>query len=658
MKNRLRLQWAAFLCLIIVLPVSCALYLRTLALSPEHPVLIGEEDAIWLKPDANMELMAHFFEGEAAVYRVHFRVDRDVSEAILFLRTMQRGDVYLNGRWVYGTGPSTDLWKRQREIDLARMLRVGENELRIVVMNSDGPPCVLAYCNVLNLATGPGWQVSRDAISWKPAVSVNVSRPSELSRHFTRADKALLKSLPLLVSVFAFVFMWSLGGTREGSMSAWTRRLTPSPRWFRWMLMAAVAVLGANNMFKLAYFYGFDFRGHIDYIRYVADEHRIPLPTDGWAMFQAPLYYLLSAPLLVIFERIFEPERAMQALRVLPLACGVAQIEVSFRAGRYLFPAREDLQRVATAVGGLLPAGLYMAQYVSNETLAGLLAGMVVVLALRFHCDPVHGRTWPALALLGLVLGLAWLSKLTAMFLMPPLVALMAYDYVARDEADGVKRRVFRMVGAGALVFGLATVVAGWYYARNYIELGRAFWGGWEPERGIDWWQDPGYRTFQQLIPTREAFYYPIYASVTGFWDGVYASLWSDSYIGAMTEAADAPPWNYNLMLGGVWLALIPATLMVLGAARALSHGRQNVGLVYMVATLATFWAMLLYGFFSVPYYCVVKGQYTIGLACCYGALAAAGFALVSKNRWLRATMTGALAAWAVAAYAAYFVVE
>jgi 4-amino-4-deoxy-L-arabinose transferase-like glycosyltransferase len=615
---------------------------------------MGEAGAEWIRFNEEVDLGTRPLTESVSAFRARFRTEGNESPAEITMKAMKAAQVFLDGAVVYSTGPEFAKWKEARRIDLSGNLAPGEHELKVLVVNRDGPPCLLAYCAQLNLATGAHWESSVDEQSWQPAATVDAYRPAALSRKFPRTDAALLRSLPLLLVVFACACAWSLALSGDWRVSPLVRRITPRASRYRWLLMGAVGAMAANNIFKLPYYHGFDFKGHVEYIEYVVQHGWIPLPTQGWTMFQAPLYYVLSAPLYAASALMFEPERALQALRVLPLACGVVQVELSYRAGRYLFPDRDGLQMAATTVGGLLPASVYMSQYVGNESLAGLLAGLVVVLALRFYYEPERGRTKWALAIMGAALGLALLSKLTALFLIPPLAALIAYASVT---APG-ERKARRAALALALVFGTALIVGGWYYARNYVVLGRAFWGGWEPERGIQWWQDPGYRTLAQLIPKGEALVYPVCSSLVSFWDGFYSTLWADGYVASTTDVTYAPPWNYSLMLAGVLLSLIPTAMIFGGAGAAMRKRRERPGLVFMGAALALYVAMLIYGFLSLPYYCITKASYTLGLACCYGALAAAGFDLVARGRLARAVLAAGIAAWAVAAYGAYFIVK
>ena len=84
----------------------------------------------------------------------------------------------------------------------------------------------------------------------------------------------------------------------------------------------------------------------------------------------------------------------------------------------------------------------------------------------------------------------------------------------------------------------IALTVAGWYYLRNWIEMGRFFVGGWDAMRDIVWWQDPGYRTFRQCYIFGESIFYPVFSSIYGFWDAIYSSFWADGYLSAYDRSS------------------------------------------------------------------------------------------------------------------------
>ncbi len=184
-------------------------------------------------------------------------------------------------------------------------------------------------------------------------------------------------------------------------------------------------------------------------------------------------------------------DTARLLLRIIPLLCGLLQVELAYRAARSVFPLRRDLQIWGTIIGGLLPMNLYISQVVGNEPLSGLISASAVVMGfvlLNSEREILPDRYF---IYLGISLGLALLTKVTAILLVPLAVILIIYILNKRQQSW---RYIFLRI---LLVNGIILIIAGWYYIRNWIELGRPFVGGWE---SAAWWQDPGYRTVPDFL--------------------------------------------------------------------------------------------------------------------------------------------------------------
>ncbi|MCX5758524.1 MAG: hypothetical protein NTU83_08475, partial [Candidatus Hydrogenedentes bacterium] len=257
---------------------------------------------------------------------------------------------------------------------------------------------------------------------------------------------------------------------------------------------------------------------------------------------------------------------------------------------------RGDLQMFATVLGGLMPMNVYRSQYVSNEPLAGALIGWVVLLAIPLLRQPELFRLRQCVPI-GLVLGLALLTKVTALLIVFPVAFAIVY---AGGAGEGSARRVAaRTIEALAIVLGLAALIAGWYYLRNYIELGRPFIGGWDAARGIEWWQDPGYRTPSQLLAFGDALIRPIFCGISSFWDGIYSTLWMDGFISGMAELDAMPHWNYGFLFPGMWFALLPTLAILIGLAATLSRPvkSSSSGLILAALCVGIYFAVLLLHF-------------------------------------------------------------
>jgi hypothetical protein len=179
--------------------------------------------------------------------------------------------------------------------------------------------------------------------SWAEAAVADGRGEPSLAREFASAPEALARRLPFHLVVFVGLLL------AFGRFGLHTR-----PRFgeeVRWLTLAGFGVLAVHNLVNLPPRLGFDLTGHLEYIQRLAGGGGLPLPGDGWQMFQAPLYYLLSAGLAIPLEQWLSPDDCVRALRVIPMAAGLAQVELSFRASRAALPGRPDLQAVNLSRG-------------------------------------------------------------------------------------------------------------------------------------------------------------------------------------------------------------------------------------------------------------------------------------------------------------------
>ena len=618
-----------------------ALYDPALAYLPDFP------HAEWIRPDIPTSLRVQPLGELQTLFRTRFRVTDPPEAAPLTLHAMKQARVYLNHNLLTPESRPASLWKEPQSVELAPAIQLGPNELLIEVTNENGPRLVHAAAPALDLRTDDSWEWSADGESWAPVITANAIPPAKLAERFHTARAAFGKVFPWILGIFCLV---------GGLVLYWSGKLSLRASYFRWALITAWAVLAINNSLKIDFRVGFDIEGHINYIHFITEHGRLPYANEGWQTFQTPLYYLILLPFYAVFSNFWDLDLVIQALRFLTLACGIAQVELAYRAARIVFPDREDLQIAATFLGGLLPINLYLSQYIGNEPLAGLLSGITFVLGLRILCRPEIATTRAWLTI-GVVLGLAILTKITAILLILPTLLLIAYVSIA-DTASPRPSRLAHVIRTLAIVAAPIAVITGWYFLRNCFELGRPVYGGWDPSREVVWWQDPGYRNAAQFTRFGEALLYPVTAGTQGMWDALYSTLWLDGLLSSIVEYEQRPPWNYPWMLAGAWLGLIPSFLMIAGAVRALfeSNSALTRAVLYSAACLLLYWAAFAYLYFLLPAYSTGKATYTLGMLPAYAILAAAGLRAVAVRPALTAAAFGAVAAWATAAYAAYFV--
>ncbi|TFG96436.1 MAG: hypothetical protein E4H13_12130 [Calditrichales bacterium] len=623
---------------------------------PNTVMLFSEGGAQWIRFPQPTDLFTKNSKGSIYAFRYNFTVREVPPNAILTLRAMKHVALFLDKRLLYLFDTDESNWKIPHHIDLGPFLTPGPHEIYIKIFNITGPPALLAYSQSLGIYTNESWETSKFEETWLPARLLDKIEPSELSRRFKRADAALFENYPLFLTLFFLsVFLTCLFEWRN--RYPWLDHFKPSASRIRLLLMILWIIIAMNNIGKIPLHVGMDFDQHLEYIKQIATNFRIPLPTEGRRMFEAPLYYIISALIYKALVGLFSVEVALKGLRIVPLLCGFIQIELCYRALKYVFSEKEDLQIIGTLVGGLLPMNLYMSQVVGTEPLSGVFIGIVVVLLLRLIRYPAY-REREVYILIGFFWGLALLTKVTAVLLLAPLIYFVIYTVLPENQPFQKKTGICAMQRV-SMVIGIGLLVSGWYYLRNWIEIGKLFVGGWDASRGFLLLQDPGYRSPAQLLRFGEALFYPAFAGVMGFWDALYSTLWFDGFLGGAGTYDYIPPWNYDFMLACVWLSILPTAAIILGLIKTFLRPTQALsrGTLLAASCMAIYFFAILYLFLTVPVYSTAKATYTMGIIPCYAVLCAAGMDMLRQRLYIKALTNGFLVCWAAGAYFSYFVV-
>ncbi len=638
--------WLVFVSLMVI-SIPLAVTLVKIFVTHEVPFLRPEGSAQWIKLTEPVSLRS--WRGKFTVaYRRQFILEKAVPDSVLTVRALRTAQVYLDGQPVSPSDEKDD-WKNPRSVELKDLLP-GPHELGIAVSNENGPALLLAYGSALGIFTGPGWETSVDGVNWLPATLVEEKRPADLSLRFPSTFEAFRALIPVYLPLFVFCFFPALFFRSAQKKYPWMGNVTLSPSRIRWVLLAAWALLAVNNIRKIPLYIGFDVASHYEYISYIMNKGAIPLATEGWQMFQSPLYYLMSAGFLKFLSLFFSANAVAYMLRIIPLVCGALQVQLAYQAMKYVFPARKDLQTMGTIVGGLLPMNLYISQVVGNEPLAGVFSAAAIVIALGILTQegPLPKKK---LIFLGIVSGLACLTKVTAVLLIPAIALVLIYVMSKKKEPA-------QSIIAGLLIFlGAIVIVSGWYYLRNWIALGKPFVGGWDISRGTVWWQEPGYRTIRDFVSFGRSLSHPVFSAIYGFWDSIYSTFWLDGLNSSIVSYETNPPWNYDFMLSSALLSLLPTAGIILGFIISIRKpGAAHPGQIFFAYCIAVYFAALLYLYVTVPIYSTAKATYTVGLIPCYAIMCVTGFNYLTRTRYIRAAVYALLLCWAVSVYSSYFV--
>jgi len=246
--------------------------------------------------------------------------------------------------------------------------------------------------------------------------------------------------------------------------------------------------------------------GHYQYVKYIAQHRALPPAGDpllprvgGSAGTQPPLYYILAAiPAALVNPPGDEDYRlhryaaagsaefgvnmvihdwaaeafpwsghllALHLARLVSALLSVVGVWYVFLLARWLLPDRPATVALATAIAALVPQYLFISGAVTNDGLVAALACAALYYATRLALEPAR---WRDLVGLGVSLGLALVTKNTALGLLPvAVVALLTAGVreLRRGHAD-------RFLIGGLLLLIIVQGVAGWWIARNMSAYG------------------------------------------------------------------------------------------------------------------------------------------------------------------------------------------
>jgi hypothetical protein len=274
-----------------------------------------------------------------------------------------------------------------------------------------------------------------------------------------------------------------------------------------WVLLAAVLVV----FVALAAWYSVviplgeapDEVPHFTYVRYLAQHGRLPTTEEEHEAFQPPLYYALGAALTFWVQDLADAPFAVRAnahfdvqdprapknlllhttgemwpyrgwvlawrlVRLISIALGAIAVWATYRLGRVLFPALPTIPLTMAALVAFTPQFIFMSAVANNDNAATAFSALILwQVATLLHAEE-RAYFWRHTFLLGLLLGLGLLSKASLIALVPVIgLGIVVASKRQRNRVGG--GWLLDAVGGLVLAFGLAALLAGWYFFRNWI---------------------------------------------------------------------------------------------------------------------------------------------------------------------------------------------
>ena len=185
--------------------------------------------------------------------------------------------------------------------------------------------------------------------------------------------------------------------------------------------------------------------------------------------------------------------------------------------------------------------------------------------------------------------------------------------------------------------------------------------GNWDAASGFPWWQDPGFHSAADYFRFGKSLVAPLFSGFWSFADGIYSTLWGDGLCGGVPNLAFRPPWNYDLMVAGYLLALVPTLVILAGAVIVFWRFVRKPSLDWFVLFGLTGAVMLGVVFMTlkVASYAQVKAFYglaTLVPICFFGAV---GWEMLTRgNRVVKDALGVLLLFFALNSFASFWVVR
>ncbi len=612
------------LLLAFVLLVAPAGYIAGRALyDPRVPFLPPSFVGDWMV----VEGPARFGTGDlstTATYVREFSIPNPETSLELVLRAFGDAIVAVNGSEVPASVESRN-WKHPARYDLRPYIHQGDNILRVTVQNAHLVTALLVEAPPA-LATPSGWIATRQASAEVAPTTgpygfglMPVSPgPLQEWSGWPWARWGVVAWLCVIIGAtlapIAARIQSSQPRVAPGRETGWLTTVLP---------VLVILVCASLNLVNAGRFPSqrtpFDVRAHKDYIERVAQTWWPPLASDGFEMYQPPLYYFTAAAVETVHAKVHGTFdfRSTQRLGCLS---GIVLVVLAWLYVRQDAPHDRTGHCIGTMFAAFLPMSLYMNVLVTNEVFAAALIAGGFYLLLEWV--PGQVLTLRRAAIAGVVNGAALLAKFTALFALASGVLVLGMQLI--------ERRTRRM--PFAILLGTSALVCGWYYLRNAAIFGHPFVGNWDQASGFRYEQVPGYRTLAFYAHFGGVFFHhPASAPGMSWLDALYGSTWGDPY-GTFLRRTDSSAYFWSQVQ--LMLAAFPTLVVVLGfigtVVAALRHSSDRDVLLAAMPLLT--WAALLSFSMDVPAYSTVKAPFFLALVPCLAVFLTRGRRLLSMH--------------------------
>ncbi len=201
-----------------------------------------------------------------------------------------------------------------------------------------------------------------------------------------------------------------------------------------------------------------DFQGHIDYVRLIQIQHRLPHPSEGWEGWQPPLYYLLMSPL--------SPGNQAKHIVLVRLVSVLLGMGFLTAVWWWLKEMRLSAEWQAALITFLATTPKFLIHFTTynNDSMVAALSAWLLICFLSLR----RKFRWPLAVVVVLLVTAALYTKLTVVILLATLALLTLSDLFTPSR----RPTALKLIALG-LVAGL--LYAPWLLLHNLPLSGKLF---------------------------------------------------------------------------------------------------------------------------------------------------------------------------------------
>lgn len=348
------------------------------------------------------------------------------------------------------------------------------------------------------------------------------------------------------------------------------------------IILFLLFILQHHNFQLFPVFRGFDSSDHYAYVTYLKTHHAIPMPHEGWELYQPPLYYLLISTLSNPFF-----------IRYFNLSIYICFLIVTFFFFRKI-TKNSFLSYFSVIIIATLPVIIYSLPTISNE----LFSGIIISITLMYYVLFSKRFTFIDQVITGCLLGISMLSKATAFVLLICIVI---------DQIIQNRHNLNKLIKHLFVILGLVFIISGWFYIRNLV-LYRNLFASSVDFKQFRIVQTPGFRDVR------------FFTDLSGFikadlFTSQHYSLWSGTYFSWFYDGHNVviPVQPFSKAGGALLIVTFPIFLFsIFGYIKEIRSKDKSI--VMIIYPLILFSAYIAYTI-KLPFYSTVKGIYLVSLA-------------------------------------------